>query len=278
MKRIRHIGLCFTICAVFSYQAIAYADCTLEYLVKRAKGSDGVTQTVAIKDEQIMVKAAGGDKNLDLLYRKKQDHVVVIDHVKRTLMTVDERGVSRINQQIENIQPILRVVGEQVADLSPEQREKWQEILGENVPLDKIAKAAEPQAPIRLAPAGTIKVSGINCQKIKVVQGKKHMADISLANPADMKITEKDSATIRGLFSLYERLAAKSRGLTSQLGITLPSLSGPDVMGRIPIEYQELSGKNNSSASLRSINRATVSAETMKIPKGYKASPLTLWQ
>ena len=70
-----------------------------------------------------MVKAVGGDKNLDLLYRHAAESVVIVDHRKGTLMTVDEQQVDRINQQTQNVQPLLQGLGEQIANLSPDQRQ-----------------------------------------------------------------------------------------------------------------------------------------------------------
>jgi hypothetical protein len=223
-----------------------------------------------------MVKAAGGDKNMDLLYLRSPESVVVVDHIKRTLMTVDEHQVSRISRQVQNVQPLLQVLGEQIADLSPEQRQKWQELLGENVPLDELAKAAAPQAPTRLVPAGVSKIADISCRKFRIMQGATPIAEVYLADATAMKISDNDASTISALLGFYERLTTKNQGLACQLGLTLPNISTSEVKG-IPIGFQELSRKSNGSATLHRIDTSTVSPELMRIPKGYKAVPLTLW-
>ena len=139
-----------------------------------------------------------------------------------------------------------------------------------------IAKAAEPPAPTRLVPTGVREVAGIRCRVMRVMQGATPVAEVCLADAATMKISDKDAATIRALFGFYERLATKSQGLARQLGLTLPNITAREVTG-IPIEFRDLSRKDNGTMTLRRINTSTVSPELMRIPSGYKAVPLTLW-
>jgi hypothetical protein len=248
----------------------------LEYLIKESRVSETATQSIAIKNDQIMVKAAGGDKNFDLLYRHTTESVVIVDHRKRTLMTVDEQQVDRINQQAQDLQPLLQGLGKQIANLSPHQRQKLQELLGDNVSLDMIAGAAEPTMTTRLVPTGVRKVAGIHCQTMRVMQGARPIAEVCLADAAAIKMSDKDAATIHALFGFYERLATKSRGLARQLGLTLPSITAREVPG-IPIEFLDLSRGDNGIMTLHRINTSTVSSELMRIPSGYKVVPFTLW-
>lgn len=276
MKKINRTVLCVTICAALVLPSIAHADSVLEYLVKESPVSETTTQSIAIKNDQIMVKAAGGDKNFDLLYRHAPESVVIVDHRKRTLMTVDEQQVDRINQQAQDVQPLLKGLGKQIANLSPDQRQKLQELLGDHVSLNMIAKAAEPAVPTRLVPTEVRMVAGIRCRTMRVMQGATPIAEVCLADPAAMKISDKDAATIRALFGFYERLATKSQALARQLGLILPNIAAREVTG-IPIEVLDLWRKNNGMMTLHRIHTSTVSPELMRIPSGYKAVPLTLW-
>lgn len=276
MIKINRTALCFTICAILVLPSIVHADSLLEYLVKESSISAATSQSIAIKSDQIMVKAAGGDKNLDLLYRHAAESVVIVDHRKRTLMTVDEQEVDRINQQAKDAQPLLQILGKQIAKLSPDQRQNWQELLGDNVSLDMIAKAAEPPEPTRLIPTGEREVAGIRCKTMRIMQGATPMAEVCLADAATMGISDNDAATIRALFGFYDRLATKSQELTRHLGITLPNIAARELTG-IPIEVRDLSDKDNGSMTLCRINISIVSPELMRIPSGYKTVPLTLW-
>jgi hypothetical protein len=276
MKKINRIAACLNICVSLALPSITNADVVLEYMVKGINIPAGTTQNIAIKNDQIMVKAVGGDKNLDLLYRHATENVVILDHRKGTLMTVDEQQVDRINQQTQNAQILLQGLGGQIANLSPGQRQQLQSLLGDNISLDTIAKAAETQAPTRLVPAGVREVAGIRCRVMRVMQGVTPAAEVCLADAAAMKVSDKDAATVRALFGFYERLATKSQGLARQLGLPFPNIAAREVTG-IPVEFRDLSGKDIGTMTLRRVNTSIVSPELMRIPSGYKAVPLTLF-
>ena len=276
MKKINRIAACLNICVSLALPSITNADVVLEYMVKGINIPAGTTQNIAIKNDQIMVKAVGGDKNLDLQYRHATENVVILDHRKGTLMTVDEQQVDRINQQTQNAQILLQGLGGQIANLSPGQRQQLQSLLGDNISLDTIAKAAETQAPTRLVPAGVREVAGIRCRVMRVMQGVTPAAEVCLADAAAMKVSDKDAATVRALFGFYERLATKSQGLARQLGLPFPNIAAREVTG-IPVEFRDLSGKDIGTMTLHRVNTSIVSPELMRIPSGYKAVPLTLF-
>jgi hypothetical protein len=256
----------------------AEADSTLEFLVKETRAPSAKTQPVLIKDGKIMVKGAGGDAHLDVLYDRDRDELVIIDHHKHTFMAVDERQVNRIAQQTEDVQPLLKGLGEQIRKLSPKQREKWGQMLGGNISLDKLAKAAEPLEPASLVKTGTGKnVAGVACQAMNVIQGSAPMAEICLADPAKMNISSDDYATIRALFGFSEKLAAKTQGLAGQFGIKIPNIALHDVAG-IPVEMRDLSEEHLGSMTLSRIETSAVSPDLMQIPSGYKAEQLALWK
>lgn len=256
--------------------SIVCADSVLEFQVKESSNSAATTQSLAIKDGKIMIKAVGPDKNLDLLYNRAADSVVIADHSKHTLMTVDEKQVERIGQQAQEVQPLLQGFSKQIAKISPEQRQKWQELLGDSVSLDKIAKAAVPPAPTRLVPTVVSKVAGIRCQTMRVMQGATPMAEVCLAEAAATKIPDQDAATIRALLGFYERLTTKSQGLACQFGLTLPSITMPEET-LIPILFRDFSRDENGSVILQHVKTSTISPEQMLIPSAYKMEPLTFW-
>lgn len=275
MKKIRLASLCFVICVGLMFPPESNSDIVLEYLVKDAGVSETTTRLVIVKDGEIMVKAAGGGRNLDFLYRHAPESVVIVDHHKRTLMTVDEQQVARINQQAQYVLPLLQLLGEQIAGLSPDQRLKWQKLLGDGIPLDMLARSADPAEPTRLVPAGGREAAGIHCRTMQVIQGETPIAEVCLADAAAMKIPEKDYATIRALFDFSDRLAAGSRGLARGLGLAVPDITAGEVPG-IPVEFVGLSGTDNRSMTLHRIDTSAVSPELMQIPGDYRTVPLTL--
>lgn len=257
--------------------ALVRADTTLEFLVKEGASAPARVQTVAIKDGRIMAKGAGGDRTIDLLFNQAEQGLKVIDHGQRTVMRVDEGEVVRLNQQVRGVQPLLQGLGEQIAKLSPEERRQWQELVGGTISLERIAKAQGPPEPIRLvASGGQRTVAGVRCQPLRVMQGGTAMAELCLAAPVALKIPSPDYATVRGLLTLYERIAAKGAGLARQLGLALPAFTIAQELG-LPITLKDLSREGNGTVTLRRILTSPLSPDQMRIPAGYRAKPLTLW-
>ena len=277
MKKNISIAQYLTICISMALPSLTQADTVLDFVVKENLAEKTSTQSMVVKEGQIMVKAAGGSRGIDLLYSRATESVVVVDHRKRTLMTVNDQEVTRINRQAKDVQPLLQGFSDQVAKLSPEQRQQWQELLGESISLEKIAKASEPLVSNKIVPTRlTKKVAGIRCQEMRLMQGETPMAELCLAEPAALKISADDEATIRALFDLYERLATKSQGLARQIGLSLPAVAMAETAG-IPVEIRDLSRDENGGLTLSRVKTVTVAPEVMKIPDGYKAVPLALW-
>lgn len=276
MRTICLRALCLLIWAGLILPSISRADTWLEYQVKEIRVSGTTTQSVAIKDGEIMVKAAGGDKGLDLLYRHAPESVIIIDHRKRALMTVDEAQIDRINRQAQHLEPLLHGLGKQIASLSPDQRHRLQALLGDKIPLDKIAKASEPAVPIRWESIGRKRVAGIRCRNMRIIQGSTPIAEVCLADPGAMKLSAQDAATMDALLLFYDRLAAKSEGLARQLGLTLPCITAADVKG-IPVAFVDLSRENGGTMTLQRVNRSNVPLDLMRVPADYKEAPLTPW-
>lgn len=277
MQKITRSVLCLVICASIFLPTRVRADTVFEFTILENNADPAINQSMFIKAGQVMVKAAGGNRDIDLLYSRAVESVVIVDHRKRTLMTVNEQEVARINKQAKNVQPLLQGFSEQVAKLSPEQRQQWQELLGDSVSLEKIAKAAEMAQPNTLhSMQQTKKVAGISCQEMRLMQGETPMAEICFAESAALKIPVSDEVTLRSLFTLYEKIAIESQGVARQLGLSLP-MGAVTGTGGIPVELRDLSRDENGVITLHKITTARVSPELMTIPAGYKAVPLTLW-
>ena len=95
----------------------ANADSTLEYLVVEGSNSKtGKIQPVIIKDGKIMVKDVGGDGNLGFIYSANPEILFILDHGKRSVMTLDEGQINRIGKQAETAQPLLQGLGQQLSN------------------------------------------------------------------------------------------------------------------------------------------------------------------
>lgn len=254
------------------------ADSTLEYLVIDTPNRAGKPQPVIIKDGRVMVKGAGGDHQLDMLYRRDQDTLFIIDHGKRSYMTLDPQQISQIGQQAEQLQPLLQGFGEQLGRLSPQQRAKWQQMLGDSVSIDDIAAAAKPVESASIVKTGVGKnIAGIACEEMNVVQGATKTAEFCLADPSRLSLSGDDYDTVRSLLRFSENLAARTQGMANQFGFKIPNIRIHDLVG-VPVEMKDYSSRSQSAVSLNRIDTAAVAAEVMQIPNGYRPTPLTLWK
>lgn len=255
----------------------AVADSTLEYTVTEAPAATGKSQPVLIKDGRVMVKGAGGDSKLDLLYTRRDESLFIIDHRKHSFMTVDQQQLDRFGRQAEALQPLLQGFGEQLGKLSPQQRAKWGQMLGGNVSLDQIAEAAKPAESASVVRTGSSRsVAGIACEQMNLFQGKSKTGDFCLADPQRLNLSGDDYATLRSLLSFSEKLAGTTQGLAGQFGIKLPNIRVQELAG-VPVEMREISGRGQSSSmTLNRIVTSAVAEELMRIPDGYHSEPLPL--
>jgi hypothetical protein len=222
-----------------------------------------------------MVKGAGGDSKLDVLYTRDDESLFIIDHRKHSFMTLDQQQLARFGRQAEALQPLLQGFGEQLGKLPPEQRAKWEQMLGGNVSLDQIAEAAKPAESASVVRTGTARnVGGIDCEQMNLFQGKSKTGDFCLADPKRLNLSGDDYATLRSLLNFSEKLAGTTQGLAGQFGIKLPNIRVQELSG-VPVEMREFSNRGQSSMTLNRIVTSAVAADLMRIPDGYRSEPLT---
>ncbi len=263
---------------VLGFAQTASADSTLEYLLDDAGAKAGKPQPVVIKDGRVMVKGAGGDQNTDVLYASNPEQVFIIDHRKRTVTTLDENQVNRIADQTEALQPLLAGVNEQLAKLNPKQRAKWEGMLGGKIDLNALAEAAKPAQAANIVKTGQgSNVAGVACELMNVFQGKTKMAEVCLADPAQLNLSSSDYATIRSLLGFSERVATRTQGLAKQFGVSIPNLDLRDLAG-VPIEIRDVSKQNQGSLTLNRIVTSAVSPETVQIPQDYRTERFNPWK
>lgn len=261
--------------ANLTWLAPVNADSTIEFNVE--EGQKTAVQPIVIKDGQIMVKGAGGDRNLDIFYQRADERLVLIDHKKRRFTPITEQQIDRMARQAQDIQPLLQGFGDQLRKLPPKQRAKWEEMLG-GISIDHIGSADNPVNDSRLVKTGRAKqVAGINCEQLEVLKGSAKLAEVCLANPSSMQLSADDYATIRSLLAFTQRIAAKAQSFASQFGIAVPPIQLSDLAG-VPVEMVDLSGKRPTVMALNRITDSISPDARPQVPSGYQPQELTLWR
>lgn len=266
---------CSLLALICTIAPASRADTTLDYTVQEPHAATPRSQSVLIKNGQVMIKGAGGEARLDVLYGRDQQKVWVIDHHERTVMTLDEKRLDRLARQAKDVQPLIQGLGAQLGKLSPDQRHKWEQMLGGKVDLERLAEsAASVPTQLRVLSTGeSRKVAGISCQSMNVVEDKATRAEFCLAQASQLNIPSEDYATLRALLGFSERLVAKARALAGQLGVKIPAIAIGQLEG-VPIEMQDLSRDRLGTLTLSRVMTSAVPEEWMQSPAGYRSKEL----
>lgn len=269
--RYRTVG--FSVLALASSFAPVHADSSLQY---RLNGHD-VLQQIVVKQGRVLIPGLNADPRRDFLFDRVRAQAAVIDHQARTFITVDDREVERLRRQSEPLQPLLAGLGAQLKNLTPEQRAKWQSMLG-GLDLERVAKATTVTGPTHLS-RGTKrqKVGSFECDTTTVLSGKRKLAEVCVTRADTLGVPEDDYATIRSLLDFAQNLAAKTQGISGLMGWSIPVIQIQDIPG-VPVEIRGFDKLKNGTLSLASIDTAKSEiAPSMDIPPGYRHEPLKLW-
>ncbi len=268
-------SLCLVVC--FFLGNFSHADTVIEYLLSEQDTplNGGQLQPVWVKEGKLLIKHAGGSRNTDVLFNQALDSLIIINHKNRTFVPLNEEKIGRIAQQTAEMAPVVRGLNEQLRKLSPKQRAKWEEMLGD-FPLGEITQDKEG-APSSIKTVGDKIVNGFACQQMDVFTGDAKTAELCLADRSTLNLSGEDFATIRSLLSLTERMVSKAGSLASQFGIKVPQIAIRNLAG-VPIEMKDFSNENKGHMTLKRIASETITAESLQVPAGYRAEELTLWR
>jgi hypothetical protein len=256
-----------------SVASSAHADSALQY---RLNGQSD-TQSVLIKEGKVLIPGLdGADHHRDLLYDKGLSEAVLIDHKSQTYVKVNRETIERISRQTEPLQPLIAGLGAQLKNLTPEQRAKWQAMLG-GVDLDKLAAASQASAPMHLTKEGQARQVGhFKCTPLSVRRGKDKVAEICLSEAAEIGLAADDYATFRSLLDFAQKVAKKTQGLSSLMGFSIPVVSVQEAPG-VPVEIRSSGRQNAEKAQLASVASPSSTSVAMTVPDGYRSQELKLW-
>lgn len=258
--------------AGFTVAPFSSADSSLNY---RLNGGD-VLQPVLVKEGRVLIPGLDAGDRRDFLFDRARGEAVMIDHKSQSFVLLNDQTIDRLTRQSEPLQPLIAGLGAQLGKLSPEQRAKWQSMLG-GIDLDKVASAARRNSATGSARReGHRKVGAFDCDRVSVLSGKKKVAELCVSQAAALGLPAEDYGTIRSLFDFAQHVAVKTKGFSSLMGWSIPVVPVRDIPG-VPVEIRDLSGSRAESLSLASIEPAVGNAGSMNIPEGYRREQLKLW-
>lgn len=251
----------------------AHADSALQY---RLNGQPD-THLILVKDGKVLIpNLDGADHHRDLLFDRSLREAILIDHKTQTYVKVNKQAIEKISRQTEPLQPLLAGLGSQLKNLTPEQRAKWQGMLG-GIDLDKFVAATQTRTPMLLSKQGPARTVGsYTCTPVTVQRGKDKVAEVCLSDAHALGLAEDDYATLRSLLDFAERVAKKTQGLSSLMGFSIPVVEVESMPG-IPVEIRSIGRKHSEQAQLASVGQPGDATVALTVPEGYRGEDLKLW-
>ncbi len=248
-----------------------YADATLQFQVRDLATPDAPvrTQTMYVKNQRILIKAAGGDNRIDILFDEAGQTMSIVDHVKRTYLPLNEENVGKFASQAEGL---VSAVQEQVAALPAEQRAQLEQLLGDSV-LGSVAKAPPQEVAKDYMKTGAREVHGIDCEGIAVLEAGTKVAELCIAHADAIGIPTTDFETLKAFQTFGERLAARASQLVERFGARVPEF-GTQKMEGLPVEVRDHSATGNMIMTVARVATGTIAEAAMQIPEGYRPDQL----
>ena len=125
-----------------------------------------------------------GDMNASVIFRGDRQHLVVLDHNRKSYFILDDRMVSRVSSQLGDMMPQMEA---QLAKLPPKQREMARRMMESRMPSTATA-AKQEQIPHRVeARQETKEINGYSCQLFEVFRGKQKVSSVWSTREVDYK-------------------------------------------------------------------------------------------
>ena len=233
-------------------------------------------QMVNIQDGKIWLSGVGGNSQLDIVFEKATDEILWVDHGRHRIMPINARSVKKLADQLEDLQPLLGGLNEQISRLDPRQKARWGKLLGD-FPLDAFDIARRELAETRISRSGKPKkIAGISCTPRSVRSGKTTALELCLSDPGNLGLPKEDAETLIAFDAFIGSLQAQLAKLATRFGMPLKEGRLDQPWG-IPIGIRDVKGKQPLTATLEHVEKITPGLKTPVIPSDYKPQRLKFW-
>jgi hypothetical protein len=177
---------------------------------------------------------------------------------------------------LQDLQPLLGGLNEQLRRLDPRQKARWGKLLGD-FPLDAFDIAKRELADTRITRSGKPKkIAGISCTPRSVRSGKSTELELCMSEPGNLGLPEEDAETLIALDAFVGSLRAQLADLVTRFGMTLKEGRLDQPWG-IPIAVRDVKGKQPLTATLDHVEKITPGLKSPVIPADYKPERLKFW-
>lgn len=225
-------------------------------------------QSAHIHEGFVSVKNPGDTANVDALYQREFDRLIVIEHNKRSYMLIDEAKVDQFAAQARGMRTVIQG---QLEGMPEDQRAEMEKMM-ENMGLSGMVQdqQAEPE-PEYVQTSEQREVNGYSCQVFRVLKNQQLDSEMCVASRKSLSMSENDYDTLKAMHHFAQRMASKAAMFLGNLGGTFPGLAAGKIDG-LPVMVHDID--DDIIVTLRSISEAEIDPSRLGVPKGYTESAL----
>jgi hypothetical protein len=193
----------------------------------------------------------------------KDDTIYAISHKDKTYISMDRESMKRMADQIN---PQLKMLQEQMKNMSPEQRAQMEKMLGRRIP--GASGETEPKQEIKRTSRND-KISGYSCTFVEVREDGVLTDELCVApsnalkGSADLMASAKKMSAV-----MQEMMASMDAPWLKQM--TEKQIQNFEALGGIPVLSRHfVDGKPQNETTINNISSETLAATMFDIPAGY---------
>lgn len=256
--------------ATVLFSTTVCADTTIEFSVTESGSTQTRSQTAYVKDGTIFVKGAGGDPQVDFLFKRERSSITIINHGDRTYISFDEEQINELSDRAQGMMSMVqKQLAENLANLPPEQAARMKEMMGN---MGMPAGNVPPPPKKKLIKRGVITINKMKCRQIDVMSDNQKVAQLCMADRSELDLQSDDYETIKALQTFGEQLSRKAGKISGQFSGAVPDFSDMPANG-VPVEMRNFSGPVSSVMTVTRVSGG-VGGISMAIPEGYKPREL----
>lgn len=191
----------------------------------------------------------------------KDDTIYAISHKDKTYFAMDRASMKRMAEQLN---PGLKMLQEQMKNMTPEQRAQMEKMLGRRLP----AGDAEPQQEIKRTSRND-KINGYGCTYVEVREDGVLTDEMCVAPASALKGSDELMAAARKMTALMQDMMA-SMDAPWLKQMASKQLQNFEALGGIPVLSRHfVDGKPQNETTLSKISSEALAATQFDIPAGY---------
>jgi hypothetical protein len=237
--------------------AVAHAGTKLETVNRDLSG--GRTTTINTWAQGGMMRVETQPNESAMIF--KDDTIYAISHKDKTYIAMDRASMKRMADQIN---PHLKMLQEQMKNMSPEQRAQMEKMLGRSLP----GADGEAKQEIKRT-SRTDKINGYSCTFVEVRENAVLTDEMCVAPSSALKGSAELMASAKKMTAMMQEMMA-SMDAPWLKQMAQKQVQNFEQLGGIPVLSRHfVDGKPQSETTVNNISSEAVAATLFEIPAGY---------